>query len=168
MALRIGPGEHLVRSAFKDRIRSLFTLKDTPQRLALAFAVGVFIAFSPVIGLHTLMAVAIIWVFRMNTVVLFTGALINNPWTIVPLYAFCLWFGIHLTGSDISTPDIPWGSVGMAELFQMLMPYLWPFVAGTLVAGAAAAVLAYGFFYWAVKRYRRLAGLDAMTGLPVE
>lgn len=152
----------------KDRIRALFTLKDPPHRLALAFAAGVFIAFNPLIGLHTLMAVAIIGAFRLNTVVLFTGAFINNPWTMVPLYAFCLWFGIHITGSDIATPDIPWSEIGMAELFTLLKPYLWPFVAGTLAVGTAAAVVSYFLFSWTVKRYRRIAGLDVMTGLPME
>jgi uncharacterized protein (DUF2062 family) len=139
----------------KDRIRSLFKLNDPPHRLALAFAVGVFIAFSPTIGLHTLSVFALAWVFRLNTIVMFTAAFINNPWTIVPMYGFCLWFGIRITGSDIPTPDIPWGDMGLSDLFLLLKPYLWPFVAGTLVVGIVAAALSYGLFYWALVRYRK-------------
>ncbi len=139
----------------KDRIRSLLKLNDPPHRLALAFAAGVFIAFSPTFGLHTLSVFAVAWAFRLNTLVLLTAAFLNNPWTIVPMYAFCLWFGIRITGSDIATPDIPWGEVGIRDLFLLLKPYLWPFVAGTLVIGAIAAVISYALFYWAVVRYRK-------------
>ncbi len=139
----------------KDRIRSLFKLSDPPHRLALAFAVGVFIAFSPTVGLHTLSVFALAWAFRLNTIVMFTAAFINNPWTIVPMYGFCLWFGIKITGSGISVPDIPWNDLSMSNLFLLLKPYLWPFVAGTLTVGAAASVLSYGLFYWAVVRYKK-------------
>lgn len=140
----------------KDRIRSLFKLKDSPHRLAMAFGVGIFIAFSPTVGLHTVSVLAVAWVFRLNTLVLFTGALINNPWTIVPLYAFCTWFGIRITGSDTAVPDIPWADVGIMDLLTLLKPYLWPFVAGTLVIGTLAAFLSYALFYWAIVRYRKL------------
>lgn len=140
----------------KDRIRSLFKLNDPPHRLALAFAMGVFIAFSPTIGLHTLSVFAAAWALRLNTIVIFTAAFLNNPWTIVPMYGFCLWFGIRITGSDIPTPDIPWGQVGIKEIFLLLKPYLWPFVAGTVVIGVAAAAFSYALFYWAVVRYRKI------------
>lgn len=140
---------------WKDRIRALFKLNDPPHRLALAFAVGVFIAFSPTIGLHTGSVFLAAWLFRLNTLVVLTAALINNPWTIVPMYGFCLWFGIKITGADIPTPDIPWADAGIKELFLLLKPYLWPFVAGTVAIGSAAALLSYGFFYWAVLRYRK-------------
>lgn len=143
------------RNSVRARIRSLFNLNDPPRRLAMAFAVGVFIAFSPTVGLHTLSVFAVAWAFRLNTLVLFTAAFINNPWTIVPMYAFCLWFGILITGSNIATPDIPWGEVGIRDLFLLLKPYLWPFVAGTLVIGTIAAVFSYVLFYWAVVRYRK-------------
>lgn len=139
----------------KDRIRSLFKLNDPPHKLALAFAVGVFIAFSPTIGLHTLSVFALAWALRLNTIVMFTAAFINNPWTIVPMYGFCLWFGMKITGSDIPTPDIPWNDISLSNLLLLLKPYLWPFVAGTLVIGAFAAALSYGIFYWAVLRYRK-------------
>jgi len=64
---------------------------EPPRRLAAAFALGVFIAFSPWLGLHIVSAVALAWLFRLNKVVVLTASLLNNPWTIVPMYVFCLW-----------------------------------------------------------------------------
>ena len=93
--------------------------------------------------------------FRLRKLVVFTAAFLNNPWTMVPLYGFCLWFGIKITGSMIEAPDIAWKSLTFTSAYDILRPYLWPFVAGTVVVGAAAAVLSYFFIYWAVVRHRR-------------
>jgi uncharacterized protein (DUF2062 family) len=139
----------------RDRIRGIFHLNDSPNRLALAFAVGVFIAFSPTIGLHTISCFIIAWMFRLNKIVVLSAAFINNPWTIVPLYGFCLWLGIKITGAMIATPDIAWQSLTFTSTYHILRPYLWSFVAGTIAAGAVAAIISYSFIYWAVVRHRR-------------
>lgn len=138
-----------------DRIRGIFRLNDSPNKLALAFAVGVFVAFSPTIGLHTITCFVLAWMFRLSKVVVLSAAFINNPWTIVPLYGFCLWLGIKITGAMIATPDIAWQSLTFTSAYHILRPYLWPFVAGTIAAGAAAATISYFLIYWAVVRYRR-------------
>lgn len=140
----------------RDRIRSILALDDPPHKLALAFALGVFIAFTPTIGLHTLSCFFLAWVFRVSKLVTITGAFINNPWTVVPLYGFCLWFGIKITGSHVTAPHIAWKEVGFSNALLLLKPYLWPFIAGTLVAGAVASVISYFLFYWAATRYRKL------------
>jgi uncharacterized protein (DUF2062 family) len=91
----------------------------------------------------------------LSKLVVFTAAFVNNPWTMVPLYGSCLWFGIKITGSTIITPVIAWQTLTFSSAYHILRPYLWPFVAGTVVVGAAAAILSYFFIYWAVVRYRR-------------
>ena len=139
----------------RDRIRSLFQLNDSPNKLATSFAVGVFIAFSPTIGLHTISCLVFAWMFRLSKLVVFTAAFLNNPWTMIPLYGFCLWFGIRITGAMTAAPDIAWQSLTFSSTYHILRPYLWPFVAGTVVLGAVAAIISYFFTYWAVVRYRR-------------
>lgn len=148
----------MTRKYFRDRLRSLMKLDDPPHKLAQAFGLGVFIAFSPWLGLHILSALLFAWLFRLSKVVILTGSLVNNPWTIVPLYGFCLWFGMRITGSTAEIPPIDWKSAGFSDLFALLKPFLWPFVAGTLTAGAAAAFISYLLFFWAVVRYRKAGG----------
>ena len=147
-----------MRFYFRDRIRSIFQLNDTPHRLALTFAVGVFIAFSPTVGLHIFTCLIVAWVFRLNKLVLLTAAFINNPWTIVPLYGFCIWFGGKLIGREIAMPQIAWNELTLSSAYVAIKPFLWPFVAGTLVAGSIAAFVAYFLIYWLVVRYRKLEG----------
>lgn len=139
----------------RDRIRGVFQLNDSPNRLALAFAVGMFIAFSPTIGLHTISCFVFAWMFRLNKLAVFTAAFVNNPWTMVPLYGFCLWFGLAITGSEITTPPIAWNELTVTSAYLILKPYLWPFIAGSLVIGVVAALSSYFIIYWAVVRYRK-------------
>ncbi len=44
-----------MRKNLSDCVIRLLALDDTPERIARAFAVGVFLAFSPLIGLHLLL-----------------------------------------------------------------------------------------------------------------
>jgi uncharacterized protein (DUF2062 family) len=145
----------LKKRYLRDRIRELVKFDEPPHRLAVAFALGVFIAFSPWLGFHFASAVALAWIFRLNKVVVLTACFINNPWTMVPMYAFCLWFGVKITGSSVQVPDIAWQDLGFRDLFLVLKPFLLPFVAGTLALGVVMAIPSYYLFLWAVKKYRR-------------
>jgi hypothetical protein len=145
-----------VKKYLRARLHELVKLDDPPHKLAFAFALGVFIAFSPWIGLHIISCIFLAWLFRVSKLVVLTASFVNNPWTIVPMYGFCLWFGVRITGSAVDVPSIAWKELGIGDIFGILKPFLWPFIAGTLVLGAVAAVLSYFLFYWAVVRYRKL------------
>ena len=47
---------------FRATFRRLLAIDDPPERTALAFSIGVFIAFSPFLGLHTIMATAVAFI----------------------------------------------------------------------------------------------------------
>ena len=79
---------------FRDRLRDILSLKDSPHRLAMAFAAGIFIGMSPLLGLHTVLGLAIAWAFRLNRIVTITGGIRNKPTgTIVPIYTFSTYIG---------------------------------------------------------------------------
>lgn len=91
----------MLRSAF----RRLLALDDPPERTALAFSVGVFIAFSPFLGLHTVMATVVAFWFRFNKVAVYTGTFVNNPFlTLVPIVVASYWLGALLLGRPLSLP----------------------------------------------------------------
>lgn len=66
--------------------RSLLALEGNPQMKAKAFAIGVFIAFTPTYGLHTITVILASWAFRLPFSILLLGSLVNNPWTFIPIY----------------------------------------------------------------------------------
>lgn len=125
----------------------LLHVEDSPTRVALAFGVGVFIAFFPILGLHTALAIGIALAFRLNKVAILAGAWINNPWTLAPMYTAGTLLGCFGLGvSPASLGDIDWSRHGRAfygSLVAGFRPLLLPFVAGNVALGAAAGALAF-------------------------
>src|SRR5215471_10003409 len=83
----------------RSALRNLFNLDDPPERTALAFAIGAFIGFSPLLGLHTILAASISVVWRLNKVAVMTGSFLNNPWTMAPIVAASWAIGNMIIGS---------------------------------------------------------------------
>ena len=90
---------------FRAAFRRLLAIDDPPERTALAFSVGVFIAFSPFLGLHTLMATVVAFAFRFNKVAIYAGTFVNNPFlTLVPIVVASYALGALVTGRPLRLP----------------------------------------------------------------
>ena len=87
---------------FRAAFRRLLAIDDPPERTALAFSIGVFIAFSPFLGLHTIMATALAFVFRFNKIAIYAGTFVNNPFlTLIPIIIASYATGAFLLGHPI-------------------------------------------------------------------
>ena len=71
------------------------------------------------------------------------------------MYAFCIWLGMKITGDTMAVPDIAWNELTLTSTYAILKPYLWSYLAGTLVVSAAVGFISYFLFYWAIVRYRK-------------
>ena len=132
---------------FRRALAELLHLEDTPHRIALAFGLGIWLAFSPLLGLHTVMALAIAFTFRLSRAAILIGCWFNNPWTLAPLFLAGTVVGCALLGvSTDGLATIEWDRHGWAfysDLLAHLRPYLWPFVVGNTVLGVFFGVLSY-------------------------
>ncbi len=91
---------------FRAAFRRLLAIDDPPERTALAFSIGIFIAFSPFLGLHTIMATVIAFAFRFNKIAIYTGTFINNPFlTLVPIIILSYAVGAFFLGRPLGIPD---------------------------------------------------------------
>jgi uncharacterized protein (DUF2062 family) len=134
-----------------DRLRRvaqlLLHIEDTPHRTALSFGVGILIAFSPFIGIHMGIALVVAFLFRLNRVAILFGTYLNNPWTLAPIYLAgtslgCLLFGVSPDGLDTIDWDLQ-GWAFLQGLWTTLRPYLWPFLVGNTLLGAACGMAGY-------------------------
>jgi uncharacterized protein (DUF2062 family) len=134
-------------------LRRLLALDDPPERTALAFSVGVFIAFSPFLGLHTLMATVLAFAFRFNKVAIYTGTFVNNPFlTLVPIILASYAVGAFLMGRPLSLPA---GGLELLRdphlltadywraLFAQFRAVLLPFTVGGMVLSVVCSLAAY-------------------------
>ena len=137
----------------------LLHVEGSPSRVATAFALGVFIAFSPLLGVHTGLAIATALAFRLNKVAIVAGAWTNNPWTLAPMYTAGTLLGCFVLGvSPASLGAIDWslhGRAFYASLVEGFRPLLMPFVVGNLVLGAWAAALTFLVLRSILARRRR-------------
>jgi uncharacterized protein (DUF2062 family) len=144
----------MTRRNLHSLIRQVLHLRESPQRTALAFALGVFIAFCPAYGFHTAMVVLSTWLFELNFVALMAGAFINNPWTLVPILGVTYWTGAALMGRT-DAPAFEWHDLSMTGLYQQIIPYAVPFVVGGVVLSVAGAALTYPAAYYFLSKHRR-------------
>jgi hypothetical protein len=138
---------------FLDLIRKLLWIHDTPERTALAFSVGVFLGFSPFLGLHTLAGIAIAFLFKLNRVAVLLGVWSNTPWWLVPYYVFATWAGTKVIGFRIDQAAIVGiFRVGMEQGFlasgfwkQLAAQggYLLSFGIGSLLLSLVLGLIAY-------------------------
>lgn len=143
--------------SFRALLRQVLRLQESPHRTALAFALGVFIAFSPAYGLHLVLVALCTWLFGLNVVALLAGAFVNNPWTIVPILGATYWTGALLLGRT-DTPTFSWHDLSFTGLYQQILPYAVPFACGGLILSVIGALLAYPAAYLLVLRYRPAPG----------
>ncbi len=143
---------------FKQRGMQLLRLEKDRARIALGGSLGIYIAFSPFIGFHTAMTLVCAWLLGLNAALLFTvSMLINNPWTMLPVYGAGYWFGewlFSLVGIDPLLSNPSWMVYCNAWL-QQYMPWdgfsFWAFMVGGNVLGILLALMSYPLIIWLVK-----------------
>ena len=156
---------------FREKVTAVLHLDEEPSRLAAGMATGVFIGVTPFYGLHTLLALAVAYVFRLNKAATITGAWLNLPWFAPFVYAFCLRLGEAVLTGDWSSFS-PASIHGLAAylrvspretagtLYQMVWDMLFvasmPLFVGTTLVGLVLAVAAYFITLEAVRDVRRL------------
>ncbi len=150
---------------FRTTFRRLLALDDPPERTALAFSIGVFIAFSPFLGLHTITATLIAFLFRFNKIAIYSGTFINNPFlTLVPIIIVSYALGALVLGRPLSisaegiellkSPHLLSGNY-YRQLFIQSWHIVWPFTVGATLLSIICSLLSYPLTLWVLRRHRR-------------
>ena len=78
----------------KINFSKLIKISDTPHSISLGFSIGVFVSFTPLIGIHIIIALVISWMIRANYFSAIIGTFIGTPFT----YPF-IWFASIYVGN---------------------------------------------------------------------
>ncbi|MDT7543158.1 MAG: uncharacterized protein QOE33_3062 [Acidobacteriota bacterium] len=132
--------------------RRLLAVDDPPERTALAFSVGVLIAFSPLLGLHTILATLVALLFRFNKIAIYAGSFVNNPFTLFPIVGASYAVGARLLNRPLRLPGVGWPLLTdphplTAAYWQQLADHFWdiliPFSVGGFVLSVVCSLTAY-------------------------
>ena len=120
-------------------------LPGTPHGVAVGFACGAAISFTPFIGFHFALAALLTWSVGGNILASAIGTAVGNPWTFPFIWIWCYRLGSWMLGSghvDLSA-DLSFSFI-FDHPGRVLLPMFFGSLPTTLVAWIA--------FYWPVRR----------------
>ncbi|MFH0738704.1 MAG: DUF2062 domain-containing protein [Candidatus Omnitrophota bacterium] len=124
----------------------LFKINDSPQKIALGLAIGVFSGLTPGIGLLTALFLA--FILRANRASAILGTLITNTWTSFLTFILSIKIGSAIMGISWKEVYAPWMLLIKDFHFQRLFnlsvtQVIFPVALGYLVVAAFFGILAY-------------------------
>jgi uncharacterized protein (DUF2062 family) len=132
-------------SKLKDYILKFSKKGLSTNEIAFGIALGNFIGFIPVIGTHTLAAIGLSYVLRLNTLIVLLGTQISNPLS----YPFQLFFSAEV-GNLIMKGEFL--DITFSKNLNYLSYYLVPIIVGSLVLGTLISCISYGLVKFFLKR----------------
>ncbi len=139
----------------KKVLNRILALEASPQKLARAVALGFYIAFSPFLGVQTILIFILSWIFRVKVKVVFTIVyLVNNPWSMIPIaaldYIFGQWLVEKVLGLDLLRYNPSWMEWVNKKIGYYLVSYLgieelcfWCFMIGGNLIALMVGFIAY-------------------------
>jgi uncharacterized protein (DUF2062 family) len=157
------------KKSFSARFLEMLGRSDPPEVVAASFAVGVIISFTPFIGFHWAIALALAFVLKLNKVDVLLGTLVVNPLTIGPLTAIALPVGrLFFRAEREALSRLPWREFLSVSFWSQAAPRMrvigLQWAAGMFILSLIAGSLTYVVLV-NVLRARR-AREAAATALP--
>lgn len=129
----------------RGKLREAFAGETDANALAAGFAVGVFFSFTPLLSLHTVLALLVALLFRFSKIAAAAGVWVNNPYTMPFVFYGCLRLGEGILGGGHH--PLRCESWTMEAVLRAAMPCIVPLMVGSTVVGLAAAAIAYLVVY---------------------
>ena len=143
--------------------RRLTRLQATPHAIALGFAIGVFMSFSPFLGLHLVLSGVTAWMLRGHIAASLIGNFLGNPISYPFMWAVVYQCGTLMLGQSgdiaITTP-----AFSMSDIASGAWEIFLPMLAGSIPVGLGMALLFYFPIKAGVTRYQ--ASRRARFGVP--
>ncbi|MEK7485189.1 MAG: DUF2062 domain-containing protein [Planctomycetota bacterium] len=181
----------LQKYLYRQLIDPILQSKDSPHLVAMGAAIGMFIAFTPTVGIQMslVLMVAILPGLHFNVPVAIAMVWLTNPITMWPIYYVFYRFGLLILGrtgdswvdfkqkivSILSNLDhLPWLQKfyeGFHGFFLLGLHYAIPMIIGSLIIAIILAILTYPFAFWLAKKYseknKLLLPLDISKKQPI-
>ena len=144
-------------------LNQLLHTHDTPQRTAMAYALGVFFGFSPLLGLHTVLGLIFAFAFNLNRVAVLLGIYSNLPWILPAYYSLATFLGAAILRTKVPPnlwPDLQAAMAqgSWADFRQFghgLTPLAWAYLLGSTIGAVVLALIAYRVSLAMIVAHRR-------------
>jgi uncharacterized protein (DUF2062 family) len=155
----------MVSSRIRRWFEQLLHTHDTPHRTAAAYALGVFLGFSPMLGAHTILGLAMAFLFGLNRVAVVLGVYSNLPWLVPAYYTLATIGGAALLGVEVQPRALeeamravsatPWSFGEFRDLLRTFAPLMQAYLLGSTVGAVVLAAVAYRVSLVMILAHRR-------------
>lgn len=172
----IWPRKGFIR-AWKYLAVRLSRMNTTPHGIAAGFASGAAVSFTPLLGLHILLASALAFVTRGSMIAAVLGTVIGNPVTFPLFFGTTYWVGAKM--KDLAASESPENSLKIVEGLDeqaevaadaaadavldaaediieggwsfVALDAIWPVLSTMLIGAILVVPVAYAVFYFAMR-----------------
>ena len=153
------------RRAFEYIGHRVRRLPDTPHKISIGFACGVFVSFSPLFGFHFVYAALCALIVRGNMLAALLGTFFGNPLTFPLIATVSYRLGLDLMGLNLDEAEVlglmdaifagihgTWHSIlslvglsapAWSNVNEFFMSVFLPYFVGGLVPGLIAGIACY-------------------------
>ncbi len=160
------PDKSLIRRGV-DKLIELARQKDTPHRIGLGMAMGIFIGILPIMGIQMAVVTIFALPLRGNLKAAIAGVWISNPITFIPMYWSYYVFGLlfmpsrritwdQFTEMITNTAQWDWSDVigSVRQMLDLGADILIPMWIGATILAFAFSIPTYFFTFRFVIKYR--------------
>jgi uncharacterized protein len=153
--------------ALAAKIIDIARQKDTPHKIALGLALGIFVGILPIMGIQMTVVALLALPLRANIKAALAGVWISNPITFIPMYWGYYKLGVlffpsrfvswdAFIGRVTQTGGISWSSLGksLARLLDLGVDILIPMWTGATILAVAFSIPTYFITKKTVTAYR--------------
>jgi uncharacterized protein (DUF2062 family) len=153
---------------FHERFLHMVGRDDPPEVVAASFALGVAISFTPLIGLHWMIALVLALLLKLNKIDVLLGTLVVNPLTLGPVSAVAIPLGRFLLHARRhALRALPWHEFFKPTFWSQAGPTMraigvqW--AVGMFVLSFLVGALTYGILVRAIRGYRARAAVTSSS-----
>ncbi len=119
----------------------------SPKEIAFGVALGNFVGILPFLGLHTVIAIGLAYLLRLNMLIVFLGTQISNPFS----FPFILFISAQL-GSLVMNGSLL--DLKFSGDINIIKHYIVPTIIGSVLMGGAVSSVSYFITLKFAKKFR--------------
>lgn len=145
--------------------KRVLRVNATPYAIAMGVACGAFASFTPLLGLHFILAFGLAFLFRANLIAATLGTAVGNPLTFPLIWASTFRVGRVILGEPVHHRAEPgldgisgpndYTVEAVSGFFERAWPVVKPMLVGSVPLGVTFAVACYAVTYATVLGYQK-------------
>jgi len=144
---------------FKNRFLRMLGSDSPPETVAASFAIGVAISFTPLFGLHWIIALLLAVILKLNKVDVLLGTLVVNPLTVPAVAAAAIPIGrLLMRARHEAIVHLPWREMFRRSFWTAAGPTMkavgFQMAVGMLFLSVLAGALTYVVLVNLIRRHR--------------